>query len=57
MPCGTQAIKNNPLIAHGAETFPGQWPWQAALYLYMRRDIKFRCGGSYVGTKSVITGK
>jgi len=22
----------------------------------MRRDIKFRCGGSYVGTRSVITG-
>jgi dynein heavy chain len=53
--CGTQLIQNTPLIAHGEETFPGQWPWHAALYLYMRRDIKFRCGGSYVGTRSVIT--
>lgn len=53
--CGTLVIQSNPLVAHGEDTFPGQWPWHAALYLYIKRDIKYRCGGTFVGTRTVIT--
>ncbi|XP_023717855.1 serine protease gd isoform X2 [Cryptotermes secundus] len=53
--CGTLIIRSNPLITHGEDTFHGQWPWHAALYLYVNRDIRYMCGGSFVGTRSVIT--
>jgi hypothetical protein len=54
--CGTRGIENSPLIAYGEDTYPGQWPWHAALYLYKQSDFTFICGGSFVGTRSVITG-
>ncbi|XP_021913642.1 serine proteinase stubble-like isoform X3 [Zootermopsis nevadensis] len=53
--CGMLVVRTNPLITYGEDTVIGQWPWHAALYLYMRRDIRYRCGGSLIGIKTVIT--
>jgi hypothetical protein len=56
--CGSPEVKTNPLIFHGRSTAQGQWPWHAALYQH-QGDNKpvYQCGGSFVGTRTIITGK
>lgn len=47
--------KVNPLIIHGEETFQGQFPWHAALYLSEVGNLKYICGGSLVSMNAVVT--
>ena len=53
--CGI-SIRSNPLIIRGPSAAPGQWPWHVALFHHEGNDTKYRCGGSFVGTRTIITG-
>lgn len=53
--CGSVIPKVNPLIVHGEETYQGQFPWHAALYLSDVGSLKYICGGSLVSMNAVVT--
>jgi len=53
--CGF-SLKPNPLINSGQGIEPGQWPWHVALYYHQDYNSLYQCGGSFVGTKTIITG-
>lgn len=53
--CGSVIQKVNPLIVHGEETYEGQFPWHAALYLSEIGSLKYICGGSLVSMNAVIS--
>jgi len=46
----------NLLISNGVRTMRGQWPWLVALFA-MRLNYEFKCAGSILTTKHIITGK
>lgn len=52
--CG---ISGNPsgLIVNGAQSQRGAWPWIVAIY--NQSDNSFLCGGTLIGTKTVLTVK
>jgi len=51
--CGLLPVRSNPLIFGGQDTARGQWPWHVALY---HHQVVYICGGSFVGTRTIITG-
>ncbi|XP_069683972.1 serine protease gd-like isoform X1 [Periplaneta americana] len=53
--CGETVTKTRPLISYGQDTVRGEWPWHVALYWHVLYDFKYMCGGSFVGTRTVIT--
>uniref|UniRef100_A0A1V1FKK2 Putative serine protease 30 n=1 Tax=Reticulitermes speratus TaxID=60591 RepID=A0A1V1FKK2_9NEOP len=53
--CGFPVVRTNPLIINGQSTTHGQWPWHAALYRHQGYDTVYQCGGSFVGTRTIIT--
>ncbi|PSN37055.1 hypothetical protein C0J52_20888 [Blattella germanica] len=53
--CGNPIIKTNPLAYYGKETQKGQWPWHAAIFHYEGFDTKYVCGGTFIGTRSILT--
>lgn len=50
--CGTGG-ESTPLIFGGTPTKQGAWPWIVAIYL--AKSNTFRCGGTLISTKNVIT--
>lgn len=50
-------MRTNALIFNGQDTGHGQWPWHAAIYQQKGYDMVYNCGGSFAGTKTIITGK
>ena len=50
--CGLLPVRSIPLNFSGQ----GQWPWHVALYQHQDYDTVYRCGGTFVGTKTIITG-
>jgi len=55
--CGIRNTDHkNLLISNGVRTMRGQWPWLVALFA-MRLNYKFKCAGSILTTKHIITGK
>jgi len=53
--CGI-SITSNLLILGRQSTAPGQWPWHVTLYHHKAYDTLYRCGGTFVGTRTIITG-
>lgn len=55
--CGL-AEDTTPLVVHGKPTRSGQYPWLTAIF-HLEEDgaYKFRCAGSLVTQKHVVTGK
>ncbi|KAJ9575343.1 hypothetical protein L9F63_025711, partial [Diploptera punctata] len=54
--CGRPLVRTNPLIFYGEPTIRGQWPWHAAIYRQENRGTsKYICGGSFIGTRSILT--
>ena len=47
--------RKNLLVINGGETKPGQWPWLVALFV-VRKDHEFKCCGSVLSTKHILTG-
>ncbi|GAB0092391.1 transmembrane protease serine 9-like [Sergentomyia squamirostris] len=53
--CGEVARKSNPLIVSGEETYRGQFPWHAALYISSGPQLKYTCGGNLINKKTILT--
>lgn len=53
--CGIVVPKANPLIVNGEDTYQGQFPWHAALYLSEIGSLKYICGGSLVSMSSIVS--
>lgn len=45
----------NPLIISGEESYPGQFPWHAALYISTGSELKYICGGSLISKTAILT--
>lgn len=54
--CGRPVIMN-PLVAHGDPTSRGAFPWLVAIFVLNNTVPKFRCSGSLVSGKHVVTGE
>lgn len=57
MECGL-AEDVTPLVVHGKPTKSGQYPWLTAIF-HLEEDgsYKFRCAGSLLSKRHIITGK
>lgn len=53
--CGTVIPKTNPLIVHGLETYPGNFPWHGAIYFSEIGNLKYICGGSLITMSALVT--
>ncbi|PNF27882.1 hypothetical protein B7P43_G08304 [Cryptotermes secundus] len=53
--CGRVAVQPAPLITHGQNTARGQFPWHAALYQSKDIHLKYICGGSLIGPRTILT--
>ncbi|XP_023310719.1 limulus clotting factor C-like isoform X1 [Anoplophora glabripennis] len=53
--CGTVATSPAALISYGQETWPGQWPWHAALYLSRGIQLRYICGGTLISERHIVT--
>lgn len=53
--CGRVAGQPAPLITNGQGTSRGQFPWHAALYQSKDIHLKYVCGGSLIGLKTILT--
>jgi hypothetical protein len=54
--CGLNAKESQMLIAHGKEINYLEWPWITTIFMRHSQGINFRCGGSLVSARHVITG-
>ncbi|XP_059618458.1 serine proteinase stubble-like isoform X2 [Phlebotomus argentipes] len=53
--CGEVARKSNALIVSGEESYRGQFPWHAALYISSGPELKYTCGGSLINRRTILT--
>ncbi|XP_053684762.1 brachyurin-like [Sabethes cyaneus] len=55
--CGLRKIKRRGLIVGGQETFPGNWPWHAAVYHVDQTNHKreYKCGGTLIRAGYLLT--
>ena len=50
--CGSRSDRLlNAFLVHGSNAIPGQWPWQAELFLNGQQI----CGGSLVTSQHIVT--
>lgn len=58
--CGTSKVKNLSILylnENGDKTYPGQWPWLTAIFVRSKTAFEFKCTGSLVTQKHVISGE
>ncbi|XP_053684725.1 chymotrypsinogen B-like [Sabethes cyaneus] len=53
--CGQRKIKLQQLVTHGYSTFPGEFPWHAAVFMVAGFDRSYICGGSLINEFSILT--
>lgn len=53
--CGVRKLNVNRVIVHGQPTFPGEWPWHAAVYHRSGVSDSYACGGSLISEFFVLT--
>ncbi|XP_011867323.1 PREDICTED: proclotting enzyme-like isoform X2 [Vollenhovia emeryi] len=57
--CGVTSYytdRTNNLVPNCEYSSPGQWPWVAAIYILKSEGTtKFRCSGTFISTKHIIT--
>ena len=54
--CGKQAERSNDLTKFGLNSNPGDFPWAVAIFQNgAHQSHKYKCGGSIIATKHVIT--
>lgn len=54
--CGRSVVTNS-LVVHGEPIARGAFPWLVAMFLLKNLGPEFRCSGSLVSHKHVVTGK
>lgn len=55
--CGKRTVKSG-LIWHGEPSFPGEFPWHAAIFhfhIVNRHNKIYKCGGSLLNSDTVVT--
>ncbi|KAJ6634036.1 Serine protease 41, partial [Pseudolycoriella hygida] len=54
--CGKRIVQYKQLIRKGSETSDGDWPWHSAIFhIGTNVDITYKCGGTLIGSSSVLT--
>lgn len=53
--CGVRQIEKQAYVTNGYASTPGDWPWHAALYHKSKRSLSYKCGGTLITDKVVIT--
>lgn len=54
--CGRSTVANS-LVVHGEPVSRGAYPWLVAMFWLKNLGPEFRCSGSLVSDRHVITGK
>lgn len=55
--CGKRLVQHEALITNGYPTKEGDWPWHSAIYHFKKLDQIYKCGGTLISAKAVVTGK
>ncbi|GAB0097626.1 hypothetical protein DMENIID0001_132860 [Sergentomyia squamirostris] len=55
--CGTlhRLVNSTPLVAGGEAVDRGTWPWLVAIYTFTGPTLGYRCGGSLITERMVLT--
>uniref|UniRef100_A0A182Q050 Peptidase S1 domain-containing protein n=1 Tax=Anopheles farauti TaxID=69004 RepID=A0A182Q050_9DIPT len=53
--CGKRKITKMPLIVNGVRSMSGEWPWHAAVFALSKRSRDYRCGGTLVSQRYILT--
>jgi len=53
--CGVRQISKQAYVTNGYASVPGDWPWHAALYHKSGRSISYKCGGTLINNKIILT--
>lgn len=55
--CGVSSYTHDTVLLtnNGESTLPGQWPWLAAIFI-LRLDYEFKCAGTILTNKHILTG-
>uniref|UniRef100_A0A182PAX3 Peptidase S1 domain-containing protein n=1 Tax=Anopheles epiroticus TaxID=199890 RepID=A0A182PAX3_9DIPT len=53
--CGKRKITTRPLIVNGVRSVAGEWPWHAAVFAVGKRSREYRCGGTLVSQRYILT--
>ncbi|XP_041784042.1 transmembrane protease serine 9-like [Anopheles merus] len=53
--CGKRRITTMPLIVNGVRSVAGEWPWHAAVFAVSKRSREYRCGGTLVSQRYILT--
>lgn len=55
--CGKRLVNHEALITNGYPSKEGDWPWHAAVFHLQQLQQSYKCGGSLINAKTVLTGK
>jgi hypothetical protein len=56
--CGRNVpATGNPLAVGGNSTDIKEFPWQVALYTFKEQKLDFKCGGTLISRRFILTGK
>lgn len=53
--CGVRKLVDVQWDRHGSETQPGQYPWHVSIYYFEDRALAFKCGGTLISKRVVLT--
>lgn len=57
--CGSSKVTNLSILylnENSDKTYPGQWPWLTAIFVRSKTTFEFKCTGSLITPKHIISG-